>query len=238
MQFRPPLPLQARREWLAQRPSQSDRGCPLDTAGDRCLWHAGGTTGENDDAGTWRQQFPLGQWVRPVSGDYRLVGKGRRPAAGGGWESPTPPPGPSRLASLSSGDDRNRRLRCASTSPVAFCYWAALLPRARPIGAFGRSLAGEPRSDAAFRRAARDCAAPAQGHRRHTFHARRLGQRARALGGLARTRRGDCATPKGVGAPNHDARAARRRGNRRTPRLLLNPVWWPGRSPVAGTPAG
>jgi hypothetical protein len=206
MQFRPAPPPQVNGPRPVQQSCLSDRDCPLHTARDRCLWHAGGTTGENDDAGTWRQQFLLGQWVRLVSGDYRLVGKGRRPAAGGGWESPTPPPGPSRLASLSSGDDRNRRLRCASTSPIAFCYRAALLPRARPIGAFGRSLAGEPRSDAAFRRAARDCAAPAQGHRRHPFYARRLGQRARALGGLARTRRGDCATPKGVDAPNHDAR--------------------------------
>jgi hypothetical protein len=74
----------------AQRSSRSDRGCPLDTARDRCLWHAGGTAGENDDAGTWRQQFQLGQWVRPVSGDYRLVGKGRRPAEawGGSGELP------------------------------------------------------------------------------------------------------------------------------------------------------
>jgi hypothetical protein len=102
-----------------------------------------GTTGENDDAGTWRQQFPLGQWVRPVSGDYRLVGKGHRPRGRRGWESPTPPPGPSRLASLSSGDDRNRRLSCASTFPIAFCYSAALLPRCPLSAPFGRSLAGE-----------------------------------------------------------------------------------------------
>jgi hypothetical protein len=27
----------------------SDRDCPLGTAGDRCLWHAGGTAGEHDD---------------------------------------------------------------------------------------------------------------------------------------------------------------------------------------------
>ena len=32
-----------------QRPSLSDRDCPLRTAGDRCLWHAGGTAGENND---------------------------------------------------------------------------------------------------------------------------------------------------------------------------------------------
>jgi len=50
----------------------------------------GGTAGENDEAGTWRQQFPLGQWVRPVSGDYCLVGKGRRPAQAGLGESNSP----------------------------------------------------------------------------------------------------------------------------------------------------
>ena len=42
----------------AQRPSPSDRDCPLDTARDRCLWHAGGTAGENDDARTWRRRLP------------------------------------------------------------------------------------------------------------------------------------------------------------------------------------
>src|SRR5829696_1053289 len=34
----------------AQRPPSIDRDCPLDTARDRCLWHAGGTAGEDDDA--------------------------------------------------------------------------------------------------------------------------------------------------------------------------------------------
>jgi len=36
----------------AQRPFPSDREYPLHTAGDRCLWHAGGTAGENNDAPT------------------------------------------------------------------------------------------------------------------------------------------------------------------------------------------
>jgi hypothetical protein len=40
-----PHPRSASRS-LAQRPPPSDRECPLDTAGDRCLWHAGGTPGE------------------------------------------------------------------------------------------------------------------------------------------------------------------------------------------------
>jgi hypothetical protein len=69
------------------RACRGDRGCPLDTVRARCLWHVGGTAGENDDARTWRQRCQLDQWMRPVSGDYRLVGKGHRPAAGVGWES-------------------------------------------------------------------------------------------------------------------------------------------------------
>jgi hypothetical protein len=49
MRFRPPAPPQVRDRRLAQRPTWSDRECPLDTAGDRCVWHVGGTAGENDD---------------------------------------------------------------------------------------------------------------------------------------------------------------------------------------------
>jgi hypothetical protein len=37
---------------------RSDRDYPLYTAGARCLWHVGGTAGENDDARTWRQRLP------------------------------------------------------------------------------------------------------------------------------------------------------------------------------------
>jgi hypothetical protein len=48
MQFRAgPLP-QVRGGCPAQRAPGSDRDCPLVTAGDRCLWHAGGTADEND----------------------------------------------------------------------------------------------------------------------------------------------------------------------------------------------
>src|SRR5215218_4944388 len=52
MQFRAPPPPQVRDRRLAQRPPSSDRDCPPDTAGDRCLWHAGGTASENDDRST------------------------------------------------------------------------------------------------------------------------------------------------------------------------------------------
>ena len=33
----------------AHRPPPCDRECPLVTAGDRCLWHAGGTADEDYD---------------------------------------------------------------------------------------------------------------------------------------------------------------------------------------------
>jgi hypothetical protein len=70
-----------------QRPASSDRECPLDTAGVRCLWHAGGTAGENDNAPTRRQRLPAGLEARLVLGDQCIVGKspkgsrqpGRRP---------------------------------------------------------------------------------------------------------------------------------------------------------------
>jgi hypothetical protein len=49
MQFRPALAAQVERVQPAQRLSPSDRGCPLDTARARCLWHVGGTAGTNHD---------------------------------------------------------------------------------------------------------------------------------------------------------------------------------------------
>jgi hypothetical protein len=78
MQFRPPPPPQVSAVRPAKRSSPSDRDCPLDTAGDRCLWHVGGTAGENDDALTWRRRLQLDFSVRPVRGDDCLVGKPRR----------------------------------------------------------------------------------------------------------------------------------------------------------------
>ena len=52
MQFRAPLPPQVSGVRPAQRPCPSDRDCPRDTAGDRCLWHMGGAAGEDGDAPT------------------------------------------------------------------------------------------------------------------------------------------------------------------------------------------
>jgi hypothetical protein len=77
MQFRAPPP-QIRDRRPAQPPASSDRDCPLDTAVVCCLWHVGGTTGENDGARTWPLWLQLYCWVRPVLGDHRLVGKSPR----------------------------------------------------------------------------------------------------------------------------------------------------------------
>jgi hypothetical protein len=52
MQFPPPLLPQVRSSKLGQPASTSDRGCPLDTARVRCLWHTDGTAGESDDVPT------------------------------------------------------------------------------------------------------------------------------------------------------------------------------------------
>jgi hypothetical protein len=75
MQFRPSPPPQVRGERPAHQPPRSDRDCPLDTAGVRCLWHVGGTAGTNDDPRAWRRRLQLGQRARPVSGDHLIVGK-------------------------------------------------------------------------------------------------------------------------------------------------------------------
>jgi hypothetical protein len=80
MQFRPPPPPQVRAVHPAQRPPSSDRDCPLDTAGDRCLWHAGGTAGENDAARSWRRRLrarPGGSPGWPTRGGPPTTGVGR-----------------------------------------------------------------------------------------------------------------------------------------------------------------
>jgi SLT domain-containing protein len=59
----------------------SNRDCPLDTAGARSLWHAGGMASEDDDCAHLAARLQLGRRVRPVRGDYYVIGKGRRPTA-------------------------------------------------------------------------------------------------------------------------------------------------------------
>jgi hypothetical protein len=85
MQFRGSPPPQVMDRRPVQPPDSSDRDCPPDTAGDRCLWHAGGTAGENDSARTWPLRLQLDCLVRPDLGDHRLVGKSpegsRQPAS-------------------------------------------------------------------------------------------------------------------------------------------------------------
>ena len=76
MQFRAVSVFQVKRQRPAKRPSPSDRGCPLDTAGDRCLWHAGGTAGEHDSrlSFAWQRRFQLAVG-ESVLGDDFLVDK-------------------------------------------------------------------------------------------------------------------------------------------------------------------
>jgi hypothetical protein len=147
-----------------------------------------------------------------------------------------PPPGPSRLASLSSGDGRSQRQGCTSALPTALCY-SATLRRWRvlsaPLGAaWPACLDPIQHSDGPHAIAPRRPGT----HEAHS-HPDDGATRPCTGVGLARTLRGDWATPTGVDA-SPTARAARRRGTRRTPRLLLDPVWRPGRSPGASTPAG
>jgi hypothetical protein len=66
MQFRPPPPPQVKAPHPAQRAPWSDRGCPLDTAGDRCLWHAGGTVREHEDGFQLWAMAPVGPQARPA----------------------------------------------------------------------------------------------------------------------------------------------------------------------------
>jgi hypothetical protein len=78
MQFRPVPTAEVRAGRPADRPSPNDRGCPLDTARARSLWHAGGTAGEDDVAAPGGDGSHLSPSGRPVLGDGCLVGKPRR----------------------------------------------------------------------------------------------------------------------------------------------------------------
>jgi hypothetical protein len=75
MQCRPALTCQVRGGRPPYRRYRSDRECPLHTAGDRCLWHVGGTAGENDDPSHVAATASTGRRVRPVLGKPLLVGK-------------------------------------------------------------------------------------------------------------------------------------------------------------------
>ena len=88
-----------------QRPPRSDRDCPVDTAGARCLWHAGGTAGENDVACAWRRRSPLAGQVRLVPGDDGLVGNPGSGAAASGGRGSRSVESPAQLPSVGSRND-------------------------------------------------------------------------------------------------------------------------------------
>jgi len=81
MQCRPAPPPQVRDGRPAQRLPSSDRGWPLRTAGDRGLWHVGGTAGENDVGSHLAAISPVRPLGEADQGNDCLVGKGLRPAA-------------------------------------------------------------------------------------------------------------------------------------------------------------
>jgi hypothetical protein len=76
MQFRAASLPQVRGGRPAQPPSRSDRDCPPDTARACCLWHAGGTAGENASLARAGNGSQLVGRIRPVPRvTDRLVGK-------------------------------------------------------------------------------------------------------------------------------------------------------------------
>ena len=71
-------PPRGQRRRPAQRPSRSDRDCPLDTAGARCRWHMDGTVGDDDDDSHLAATAPNSTVGEGYPGGHRLVGKGRQ----------------------------------------------------------------------------------------------------------------------------------------------------------------
>jgi hypothetical protein len=94
MQCRAVLGVQVSDQRPAQRPSRSDRDCPLDTAGDRCLWHVGGTAGEYDSCPHVTATAPSCWEGEARLSDYRLGGKSpegsRQPDTGTTGRRPAP----------------------------------------------------------------------------------------------------------------------------------------------------
>jgi hypothetical protein len=86
MQFRPARPPQVSGVRPALRPSPSDRGCPLDTARARCLWHAGGTAGEDDRASYLAAVGPAHAMGEAVQDDHRPRWQAATGGAAGGAE--------------------------------------------------------------------------------------------------------------------------------------------------------
>jgi hypothetical protein len=65
------------RETPAQRPGESDRGCPLGTEFVPPLWHAGGTAGKHDVGSGVAAMVTSSAGRGPVQGDASLVVKPR-----------------------------------------------------------------------------------------------------------------------------------------------------------------
>jgi hypothetical protein len=90
-------PPQVRAPAPAHQSPSSDRDCPLDTAGDRCLWHAGGTAGENHDRSTG---------ARPLTWAIGCAGRSGDPDI-----KPAPAPATTHDKPLDHGD-HDLRLQC------------------------------------------------------------------------------------------------------------------------------
>jgi hypothetical protein len=74
MQFLAVAAIQASGQHLAQRPCRSDRDCPLDTAGDRYLWHASGTADKRCCFYLTATGLSLAE-SEAVPGDHRVMDK-------------------------------------------------------------------------------------------------------------------------------------------------------------------
>ena len=126
MQFRPPPPPQVKAVSAAHRPTTSDRGCPLDTAGDRCLWHAGGTAGQNDAFPAGGDGSQLDRRARPVLSDPSPRGQEPGGLAAVRWgDSNSTSPISSARGQRALGRAACRFDECSVTALVHRCPWFA-----------------------------------------------------------------------------------------------------------------
>jgi hypothetical protein len=108
----------------AHRPPRSDRGCPLDTAGARCLWHVGGTAGEHEVPCPWKRWLPPqpeGE-ARPRWPPPRGQEPGGLGAAGWGDSNSTSPVSSARGQGPVGGATCGFRMHLV-TAPARCCPW-------------------------------------------------------------------------------------------------------------------